>query len=80
MLGDDTDETSEAMKILKENGLLELPPDARAEYISRTFDENGMETLRKAIKEDIYTFSHVPNLLMKILSEIVLVLRWNINF
>ena len=62
LLGDDTDETSEAMKILKENGLLELPPDARAEYISRTFDENGMETLRKAIKEDIYTFSHVPNL------------------
>lgn len=62
LMGDDNEEVSEVMKILKENGLLELPADARAEYISRTFDENGMEILRKAIKEDIYTFSHVPNL------------------
>lgn len=62
LMGDDEDEVSEVMKILKENGLLELPAEARAEYISRTFDESGMEILRKAIKEDIYTFSHVPNL------------------
>ena len=62
LMGDDAEEVSEVMKILKENGLLELPADARAEYISRTFDENGIEVLRKAIKEDIYTFSHVPNL------------------
>lgn len=62
IMGDDNDEVSEAVKILKENGLLELPDSARAEYISRTFDEAGMEVLRKAIKEDIYTFSHVPNL------------------
>lgn len=61
-MGDDEDEVSEAMKILKKHGLLELPADGKAEYISRTLDENGMETLRKAIKEDIYTFSHVPNL------------------
>ena len=61
-MGDDEDEVSEAMKILKENGLLELSADGKAEYISRTFDESGMEVLRKAIKEDIYTFSHVPNL------------------
>ena len=62
LLGDDNEEVSEAMKILKENGFLELPADAKAEYIARTFDESGMEILRKAIKEDIYTFSHVPNL------------------
>lgn len=62
LLGDDSEEVSEAVKILKENGFLELPADAKAEYIARTFDESGMEILRKAIKEDIYTFSHVPNL------------------
>lgn len=62
LFGDDNNEVSETMKILKENGLLELPDNGRAEYISRTFDESGMETLRNAIKEDIYTFSHVPNL------------------
>lgn len=62
LMGDDNEEVSEAVKVLKEHGLLELPSDARAEYIARTFDEAGMEILRKAIKEDIYTFSHVPNL------------------
>lgn len=61
-LGDDEDEVTEAAKVLRENKLLELPEDAKAEYLSRSMDENGVEVLRKAIKEDIYTFSHVPNL------------------
>lgn len=62
LMGDDNEEVSETMKILKENGLLELPGESKAEYIARIFDETGIETLRKAIKEDIYTFSHIPNL------------------
>lgn len=62
VLGDTTDETKEAIADLHENKLLELPADARAEYIVRQLDESGMETLRQALKEDIYTFSHVPNL------------------
>lgn len=61
LLGDDDDDTKEAYKKLKEEKLLELPLDAKAEYLSRQMDENGVEVLRKAIKEDIYTFSHVPN-------------------
>lgn len=62
ILGDDEEMTSEARKKLKKEGLLELPEDAKAEYLTRSLDENGVETLRKALKEDIYTFSHVPNL------------------
>lgn len=62
ILGDDEKETSEAMKKLQADKLLELSADAKAEYLTRTFDEVGVETLRNAIKEDIYTFSHVPNL------------------
>lgn len=62
MLGDDTEETAEAKKRLQELKLLEMPLDGKAEYLTRTMDETGVETLRKAIKEDIYTFSHVPNL------------------
>lgn len=62
ILGDDEDASSEARKRLKKEGILELPEDAKAEYLARTLDENGAETLRKALKEDIYTFSHVPNL------------------
>lgn len=61
-LGDDDEETAAAAKELRDNKLLELPEDAKAEYLSRSLDENGMEVLRKAIKEDIYTFSHVPNI------------------
>lgn len=62
ILGDDEEETSEAAKKLREEKLLELPVDAKAEYLTRQMDENGVEILRKALKEDIYMFSHVPNL------------------
>ncbi len=62
ILGDSPKESKEAHDQLARDKLLELAPDARAEYLTRTFDENGVETLRKALKEDIYTFSHVPNL------------------
>lgn len=61
LLGDDEKEVTEAQKKLRENKLLELPEDAKAEYLTRQMDENGAEVLRKAIKEDIYNFSHVPN-------------------
>ena len=62
ILGDTEEETEEAQKKLAKKKLLELDEDAKAEYLTRTFDEAGVETLRKALKEDIYTFSHVPNL------------------
>ena len=55
-------EVSKALKVLKDNGFLELPTDAKAEYITRTLDESSVETLSKAAKEEIYTFSHVPNM------------------
>lgn len=55
-------EVSKALRVLKDNGFLEMPLDGRAEYIARTLDENGVETLRKALKEDIYSLSHVPNM------------------
>lgn len=61
-LGDSESESDEAQKKLRDKKLLEMPEDARAEYLVRQLDESGMETLRKALKEDIYTFSHVPNL------------------
>lgn len=62
ILGDTDAETTEALKKLKKDKLLELPLDAKADYLARTFDETSVETLRKAIKEDIYMLSHVPNL------------------
>lgn len=61
-LGENIEKTKEAITLLKEDKLLELPADARAEYIVRTLDETGAETLKQSIKQDIYSISHVPNL------------------
>lgn len=50
-----------AMKRLKKEKLLEMPGDgAKAEYITRTFDEAGVEILKKAVEQDIHKFSHIP--------------------
>lgn len=63
MLGDDeatdADGRTAAQK-LKEDRMMELPKDAKAEYITRTFDESGVEILKKAIEQDIHKFSHIP--------------------
>ena len=61
ILSDDTN-TDTAMDDLKAKKLLEMPEGSKAEYLVRQLDESGMEILRDALKEDIYTFSHVPNL------------------
>ena len=61
-LADNLEDAREAMSILAEEGLLELPTDAKADFLKNALDENATEILRQALKEDIYTFSHVPNL------------------
>ena len=63
MLADPETEDSKgktAMKHLKEEKMIELPKDSKAEYLTRTFDEAGVEILKKAIEQDIHKFSHVP--------------------
>lgn len=45
---------------VKDDKLLELPKDSKAEYLTRTFDEQGVEVLKKAIEQDIHKFSHIP--------------------
>jgi len=49
-----------AMKRLKAKKLLEMPNATKAEYLTRTFDEAGVEILKKAIEQDIHKFSHIP--------------------
>lgn len=50
-----------AMRRLKRDKLLEMPGEgAKAEYLTHTFDESGVEILRKAIEQDIHKFSHIP--------------------
>ena len=61
LLSDEDDEkegdgkgTEAARKRLNQEKLLELPADAKAEYLTRTFDEAGVEILKKAIEQDIH--------------------------
>lgn len=61
-LADNPEDARKAMSILVEEGLLELPTDAKADFLKNALDESATEILSKALKEDIYTFSHVPNL------------------
>lgn len=50
-----------AMKKLHKEKLLELPGEgAKAEYLTRTYDEAGVEILKKAVEQDIHKFSHIP--------------------
>ena len=48
------------MKRLKKKKLMELPDGSKAEYLTRTFDENGVEILKKALEQDIHKYSHIP--------------------
>lgn len=58
---EDEDESIRKTKArLKKYKVLEMPDTAKAEYLTRTFDENGVEILKKAIEQDIHKFSHIP--------------------
>lgn len=52
--------SEQAMKRLRKEKLLELPDSSKAEYLTRTFDESGVEILKKAIEQDIHKFSNIP--------------------
>lgn len=64
LLGDEDtrdEDGKTASQRLKDDRLLDgLPADAKAEYLTRTFDESGIEILKKAIEQDIHKFSHIP--------------------
>lgn len=49
-MADNSAEKAETYKAVKDNGILELPNDAKAEYLTRQFDEASVEILRNAIK------------------------------
>lgn len=66
LLSDEEDEPEDgkgaekAMDHLRKEKLIEMPAATKAEYLTRTFDESGVEILKKAIEQDIHKFSHIP--------------------
>lgn len=47
---------------LRDDRLLNLPPNAKAEWLAKQLDEADVEVLKNAIKSDIHKFSQVPDL------------------
>ena len=50
------------IKALKDDKILALPADARAEWLTKLLSEEGHETARKALSEDIHKFAFVPDM------------------
>jgi len=61
-LGDSEEESTETARILKRHKLLELPSDGDASWLVKQLNEQEVEVLRKAIRDDIHQFAMVPNL------------------
>lgn len=65
-LGDDEEEASKTIRMLKKFKVLELPGGPQTEsdafWLTKQLNEQQIEVLRNAIKSDIHEFSMVPNL------------------
>lgn len=61
-LGDDLEQQTEAIQLLKKHKILNMPIDAEAEWLTKALNEADTEVLRGALKTDIHEFSMVPNL------------------
>ena len=59
-LGDTKDEVSETVKYLMENKIIELDKDGDAKWLVKQLNEDQVEVLKKAIKDDIHEFSKTP--------------------
>jgi SPP1 family phage portal protein len=59
-LGDTKDEVSDTAKYLMENKIIELEDGTDAKWLVKQLNEDQVEVLKKAIKDDIHEFSKTP--------------------
>lgn len=66
MMEPETDEEGNVTRTpaqqIREDGILNMPADTRAEYLARALNETDVQVLRDAIASDIHKFSMVPDL------------------
>lgn len=62
LAGDNTEEKIQTVAALKRLGMLEMPPDSKAEYITKSLSESDTEILKNSIKNDIHKISKVPDM------------------
>ena len=58
--GDDEDERSETAAFIKREKILELDQGGKAYWLVKSMNEDQVEILKKAIKDDIHEFSKIP--------------------
>jgi SPP1 family phage portal protein len=59
---EDPNDTRTAAQRVKDDKLIALPADAKAEWLAKQLDEADVEILKDAIKSDIHKFSMIPDL------------------
>ena len=47
---------------IKKNGVIELTPESKLEFLTRQIDQQGNELLRQSLADDIHKFSCVPSM------------------
>lgn len=62
VLGDTEEESRETVKAIKDYKVMELPDGAKAEYLTRQFDEGSVEVLQRRIEQSIHKISKTPDM------------------
>ena len=60
ILGDDAEEESAAYNAIKQYGVMTIDDTGDAKWLTRQFDEQAVDILRRSIESDIHKFSGVP--------------------
>ena len=60
VLGDSDEEQSETLRSIKQFGVMTIDDTGDAKWLTRQFDENSVDVLRRSIENDIHKFSGVP--------------------
>lgn len=68
-LGDTTEEVVESASKIKRSGILELPEDGDAGFITNTLNQEHIQVFADNLKENIHMYSFVPNLADKSFSS-----------
>ena len=60
ILGDTAEEENSTYNAIKEYGVMTIDDTGDAKWLTRQFDENSVDLLRRSLESDIHKFSGVP--------------------
>lgn len=62
VFGDDDEESSENFDAIKKNRVMQLADGAKADYLTRQFDEGSIEVLQRRLEQSIHKISMTPDM------------------